>query len=97
MLRHIVLLTLKEETSSEAIDNIKAILKTMPANIPEISSYTVGQDLAVSNNTADIGIIADFAGVDEYLVYAKHPHHVDAIKNVIKPHVAQKSAMQIEL
>ncbi len=97
MIRHIVLLKFKEETSADAIEQIKASLQSMPANIPEIADYSFGQDLCVSDNTADIGIIADFAGVEDFKTYSKHPHHVDAIRNVIKPHVAQKTAMQIEL
>ena len=97
MIRHIVLLKLKEETTVEALENIKTVLATMPSKISEIAGYSFGQDLAVSDNTADLAIVADFDGVEEFKAYSKHPHHVDAVKNVIKPHVIQKTAMQIEL
>ena len=97
MIRHIVLLKLKDETSAEDIEAIKTTLGTMPGNISEIANYAFGQDLAVSSDTADFGIIADFEGVEAFEAYAKHPHHVAAVQNVIKPHVAQKTAMQFEI
>jgi len=97
MIRHIVLLKLKEETSATDIATIKSTLQTMPGQITQIANYSFGEDIAVSDNTADLGIIADFNNVDDFKVYAKHPHHVDAIKNVIKPHVVQKTALQFEL
>ena len=97
MIRHIVLLKFKEETSAEDLSSIKASLKTMPAEISEIANYSFGPDLCVSPNTADLGIVADFDSVEKFEAYAKHPHHVAAIKNVIKPHVVQKTAMQFEI
>ena len=97
MIRHIVLLKFKEETTQENLDSIKASLQSMPGAISEIADYSFGQDLCVSANTADLGIIADFESVEQFEVYSKHPHHVSAIKNVIKPHVAAKTAMQFEL
>ena len=97
MIRHIVLLTLKEETTAEDLNSIKASLQSMPGTISEIANYSFGQDLCVSANTADLGIIADFEGVEQFEAYSKHPHHVSAIQNVIKPHVAKKTAMQFEL
>ncbi len=97
MIRHIVLLKIKDETTAADLDRIKASLQSMPENIEEIANYSFGQDLAVSDNTADIGIVADFEGINEFKAYSKHPYHVNAIKTVIKPHVVQKTALQIEL
>ena len=97
MIRHIVLLKFKDETSSEDLAQIKASLESMPANIKEIAEYSFGEDLCVSDNTADLGIIADFEGVEDFKAYSKHPHHVAAIRDVIKPHVIQKTAMQFKL
>ena len=97
MIRHIVLLKLKEETTTEAIEGISNALASMPEQIPEISNYVFGKDIAVSAGSADIGIMADFDSVENYKTYSTHPAHVAAVQNVIKPHVAAKTAMQIEL
>ena len=97
MIRHIVLLKLKEETTEETIEGIKSTLRALPAQIPEISNYVCGQDLEVSAGTADLGIMADFESVESYKTYSTHPAHVAAVHDVVKPHVAGKTALQIEL
>ncbi len=97
MLRHIVLLQLKDETTSEDLQAIKASLASMPGTIPQIENYSFGQDLAVSPNTADLAIVADFADTEAFQTYAKHPHHVAAVRDIIKPHVSGKTAMQFEV
>ena len=97
MIRHIVLLTLKDGTTPDDLASIKASLESMPGAIPQIARYSFGQDLSVSANTADLGIIADFEGVEEFEVYSQHPHHVAAVRDVIKPHVAKKTAMQFAI
>ena len=97
MIRHIVLLKLKEETSAEAIEGISSALASMPEKIPQISNYVFGKDIAVSAGSADIGIMADFESIENYKAYSSPPAHVAAVQDVIKPHVAAKTAMQIEI
>ena len=72
MIRHIVLLKLKEETTSADLENIKTTLQTMPSEISEIAQYSFGQDLSVSDNTADLAIVADFKGIEDFKAYSKH-------------------------
>ncbi len=97
MIRHVVLLKLKEETTSEHVQAIAAALAELPSKIPQIQKYVFGKDLAVSDTTSDFGIIADFEDLESYKAYSTHPAHVEAVVNVIKPHVTQKNHLQFEL
>ena len=97
MIRHVVLLKLKEETTSEAIEAINHALGNLPEAIPQIANYVFGKDLSISDNTADFGIVADFADQENFKAYSAHPAHVAAVQNVIKQHVLQKTALQFEL
>jgi hypothetical protein len=97
MIRHVVQLRFKPGTSDSAIDQIIASLKTLPPLIPEIRSYTLGRDLALSPDTSDFAIVADFDSVEDFGVYANHPTHLQIIQDVIKPHVQLRSALQFQL
>ena len=97
MIRHVVHLKFKPHTTDEAIAEILVSLKTLPPQIPEIHSYTFGPDLSLSPDTGDFAIVADFNTVEDFEVYAHHPRHLQIIRDVIKPHVQLRCALQFQL
>ena len=96
MIRHVVALTFKSETQEESIARITDSLRTLPPIIKEIRSYTLGRDLNLAADTADFAIVADFDTLEDFEVYANHPAHLEVIREVIKPHVANRTASQFE-
>lgn len=90
MLTHIVVWKYKPEVSDEQRREHVALLRRLPAVIPEIQSFAVGADvlgLPRSYHTGLVAVFRDRAGLDAYTV---HPDHV-AVANLgrtISEHVA---------
>lgn len=93
-LRHLVLLRFHPGTSPEQVAAIATALRTLPGQIPELGTYLVGPDLAISDGTYDFGIAADFASQADYETYRDHPAHQAVIHELIAPLVAERAAVQ---
>lgn len=93
-LRHIVILTFHEGTEPEAVEALTRGLRALPAQIPEIADYRVGADLAIAGGPGDFAVTADFASVEDFLVYRDHPAHLEVIRELIAPHVADRINVQ---
>ena len=97
MIRHIVLLTLRDDTPPESVTAIIDALAALPAQIPSIRNYEVGADIGASPGNATIAATALFDDVDGYLEYRDHPAHVKVIDELIAPVRTARSAAQFEV
>jgi hypothetical protein len=97
MFRHIVLLTVSSGAPDGASRSIVDALSTLPSQIPEIRSYSIGTDAGVNQGNADVSVVADFDDRDGYLVYRDHPAHRAVIDERITPVLESRSAIQYEL
>mmetsp|Transcript_10471 Transcript_10471/g.29772 ORF Transcript_10471/g.29772 Transcript_10471/m.29772 type:complete len:111 (-) Transcript_10471:166-498(-) len=97
--RHTVLLTLQEDATAEQKAAIIDSLTSLPEKIPEILAYSVGLDagLEPEKGNATIAIVADFADMEAYKVYASHAAHVGVITEFIKPVLTKRTAVQYSL
>ena len=93
-LRHISLLTFREDTTDDQIDAIVADLRALPGQIPEIRSYVVGTDLGLADGNASLAIVADFDDAAGYEVYRDHTAHQAVATDRIVPVLAGRSAIQ---
>ena len=96
MIRHCVMFRWKESTPAATIGAVEAALAKLPAAIPAIASYSFGRDVGVNDGNYEFAVVADFATLDDYLVYRDHPDHKQVIVDVIVPNIADRSAMQFE-
>ena len=94
--RHVVLFRWKEGTTEAQVTAIDAELDELPARIPELVSYHHGPDLALGDGRWDFGIVAECADTDGWRAYDEHPAHQRVVVEVIRPHVAERAAVQIE-
>ncbi len=97
MIRHVVLLTWKPDTTEEQKEQVRKGLSTLPQLVPGIRDYRFGDDAGLVEGNADFAITADFDDTEAYLVYRTHPVHVDVLTNTISPIVAQRVAVQYEI
>ncbi|MEV4571039.1 Dabb family protein [Nonomuraea sp. NPDC049419] len=97
MIRHIVLFTWTDDATDEQKAAVAEALGTLPGLIPQLRSYTFGQDAGINQGNHDFGVVADFDSVDDYLVYRDHPDHQAVIAERIKPIVASRAAVQLSL
>jgi hypothetical protein len=97
VVRHVLVFNWKPDTTDEAVQALADGLAALPGQIPEIVSYTFGPDLGLADDHPDYGLVADFADVDAYRRYAQHPAHRRLIDELLKPIVATRHAVQIEV
>lgn len=86
-----------EGTTAEHVRSVGEHLSTLPVEIPEIHSYDHGPDAGINDGNADYVVVADFASVDDYLVYRDHPVHRRIITEVLAPLIASRTAVQVHL
>ena len=48
----------------------------------------------VQEGNADFALVADFIDAEGLKTYSNHPDHVEAVKNLIRPIVAKREAIQ---
>ena len=93
--RHVVVFRFREGTTADQRATIVAELRKLPAVIPEIASYTVGEDAGLVEGTWDFAVIADFASEADYLSYRENPDHRAVIARHIQPVVDERGSAQI--
>ena len=97
MIRHCVMFRWREEMPVAWIDDVETALATLPAAIPVIASYSFGRDIGVNAGNHQFAVVADFATVDDYLVYRDHPVHKRVVAELIVPNIAERSAVQFDM
>ena len=96
-IRHVVILTFNEGTTTDQIDALTTGLRELPGLIPELLDYHVGPNAGIDPGTADFAIIANFASAADYAVYRDHAEHQARIRDLVRPIVAERRAVQFEL
>lgn len=79
---------------STQIEALAVALDRLPTVIPAIRTYAHGPDAGVNAGNFDYALVADFATVDDYLVYRDHPEHQAFLAEHIVGRVAARAALQ---
>jgi len=93
MIKHVVILTLKENSPLKEIREKIIDLKNY---IPEIIEIEVGIDIRFDKNPSDIAIITNLKDKKDLEIYANHPKHLEVIKNYIKPYLKERRVVDFE-
>lgn len=94
MIRHVAVFRFKDTITDTYIDKIDETLATLPSIIPEIISFSSGRNANVTEGAWDYAVVSDFATPEDYLTYATNPQHVEMVKNLVGPFVAEASRTQ---
>ncbi len=97
MLRHVVLFTWAPGTTPDQIAAVTDGLRALPAVIPEVRGYRVGEDIGVSDGNHDFAVVADFDSVAGFVAYRDHPAHQAVVVERIRPILAERAAVQYEV
>jgi Stress responsive A/B Barrel Domain len=97
MIRHVVMFRWRAETTPDEVATIETGLGKLPGEIPQIQRYTFGADLGINDGNFQFAVVADFASVDDYLVYRDHPVHRALIEEQIRPRIGERTAIQFEI
>lgn len=94
MITHVAVFTWAEGTTAERVAEITAALHTLPGRIPSIRRYTVGPDAGLAAGNGDYAVVATFDDVDGWRAYDADEEHNRIKAELIKPHLASRSAVQ---
>ena len=75
MITHIVCWKYKPETTDEQRAEHIAKLRALPEDIPDIESFSVGQDVLRLERSFDTGLVAVFRDMAALDAYTVHPEH----------------------
>jgi hypothetical protein len=96
MITHVVSFRWKPGSTPEQIAAIAAGLNTLPAAVPSIRSYRHGADVGAGTGNFDYTIVATFDDVDGWRKYDEHPVHESVRTEIVRPHIAERAAVQFE-
>jgi len=96
VLRHCVLLRFTESVTAEQRAEVRDALRALPATIDVIRDYSVGDDVGETDGNFDLAIVAGFDDAVGYATYRDHPDHVRVVRDLIRPAVAARAAVQYE-
>jgi hypothetical protein len=82
MLKHVVFMKFKEETTEAQIADLERSLGALPAGISEIKLYEFGRDIVHSERSYDFCLVSAFENLDALKRYQVHPDHVVVLNKV---------------
>lgn len=97
MIRHVVMIQLKEEAKPAAAESLAAGLAELPGQIAEIRRYRFGPDLGLREGNFDFCLVADFDDADAFGRYVVHPAHQAFVSGRLAPVTEQRIAVQFDL
>lgn len=97
MFRHIVMLTLRDDTTEAQRRALLEGLATLPGRIASIRGYSVGVDVGLADGNASVSVVGDFDDRDGYLEYRDHEAHREVIAQFIAPVLVSRTALQHEM
>jgi hypothetical protein len=94
---HVVLMQLEESATEHDRMTIVEGLNALPRSIPEIKSYHIGNVVDQPGSSWDVGLVAEFATLDDYRVFKTHPVHYQFATESVLPFMAKSAAGRIEV
>ena len=86
------------EATREQKERVKDELKRLPALVPQIRAYDIGEDLGLAGEiNFDFAVAADFDDLAGYLAYRENAEHQKIVETFIQPIVGARGAVQYEI
>jgi len=79
VLKHVVFMKFKTDTSAEQIGEVEERLGALPDVIDEIRGFVFGQDVVKSERSCDFALVSDFDDLDAMKRYQVHPRHQEVV------------------
>ena len=86
------------EATREQKERVKDELTRLPALIPQVRAYHIGEDLGLAGEiNFDFAVAADFDDLAGYLAYRENTEHQKIVETFIQPIVGARGAVQYEI
>jgi len=93
---HIVNFQWTEETTAADVERITTALRALAPGLPGVDSYRCGPDVSRTPDSYDFAVVGVFADRDHFVAYRDHPEHQRILKELILPHLANRTLVQLE-
>src|SRR6266699_2204863 len=91
MIRHMVMFRWTPEATREQKERVKDELKRLPALVPQIRAYDIGEDLGLAGEiNFDFAVAADFDDLGGFVAYRDNPEHRAIVETYIQPIVGAR-------
>ena len=97
MIRHVVVFSWSPDADAERRGRIVGALRSLEQEVGGMTTLVVADDAGLSEGNADTVLIADFPDVEAYRRYAQDPAHRAVLAEHVRPWLATRSAVQIEV
>jgi hypothetical protein len=97
MIRHVVVFTWSESADAGTRARSVTALRALRDDVGGMTALTVAEDAGLTVGNAHAVLIADFPDADAFRRYAQDPVHQAVIAEHVRPILAARSAVQIEL
>jgi hypothetical protein len=97
MIHHVVTFRWKDGVDDAHVQSVIAELNRLPSLIPEVVAYACGSDLGLAATNYQFAVAAQFASIEDYLVYRDHPEHQAMLTSLVGPFVTERCAVQFEV
>lgn len=100
MIQHIVLFELTDELSAsekaKQIEEIQEAFEKLPMQIECLRSLRIYPNIN-SQEHYDFALVAELQSMSDVENYAKHEKHVTLVREMIKPYLRSRAAVDIEV
>lgn len=97
MIKHVVLLTWKENVLQEQVDAVTAAFRALGDEMEEIVGYEFGQDAGIFKGNADYALVAEFQNEADLKTYVFHPSHQELLAKVTGPIMESFQSVQFSV
>jgi len=80
MIKHIVMIKLKENDRAENAKKVKQELENLKGKIDEIKHYEVGLNISESPAAYDLVLVSEFLTLETLEIYRENPEHQKVLK-----------------
>jgi hypothetical protein len=82
MIDHLVLFTLKEDTSQQDEEDVISTFRELRGKIPNFIDFSIGKNFSERSRGYTHGLFARFQTRDDLQAYLKHPGHLSAVEKL---------------
>ena len=97
MIRHVVVFTWSPAADAERRATTVAALRRLRQDVGWMESMVVAEDAGLSDGNASAVLIADFPDAEAFSRYASDPVHQAVLAEHVRPILASRSAVQVEV
>ena len=82
MVDHLVLFAVKDDVSSEDVEDLLSSLRSLKDSIPNVMDLSVGEDFSGRAKGSTHGLFVRFRTTDDLRAYLEHPDHQAVVEKL---------------